>query len=196
MPMGKYNVENQDEYLLKHNLLDADTFYELEQLEAVAFSIRSTQLEEEGYDWLFPISIKCIKQLHYYLFQDIYAFAGEIRSVQLIKDNTRFCQAAFVHQNLEGICEQIKKEPIWISREQAAKRLAYYKTELNMIHPFREGNGRTIRIIIRELAKTHNFYWNFNEIDNSSYKHAMIESVTNNRLFQTIIFETLKEGKS
>lgn len=65
-----------------------------------------------------------------------------------------------------------------------------------MFHPFREGNGRTIRIIIRELAKMHNFYWNFNEIDNSSYKHAMIESVTNNRLLQTIIFETLKEGKS
>lgn len=132
MQMGKYNAENQNKFLLKNNLLGATSFDELEQLEAVAFSLRSSQLETEGLSWLFPISTESIKRLHYILFQDIYPFAGEIRSVELMKDGTRFCQAIYISKNLRSICLQMEKEEKWKSLEQATQRLAYYKAELNM----------------------------------------------------------------
>lgn len=195
MQMGKYNAENQNKFLLKNNLLGATSFDELEQLEAVAFSLRSSQLETEGLSWLFPISTESIKRLHYILFQDIYPFAGEIRSVELMKDGTRFCQAIYISKNLRSICLQMEKEEKWKSLEQATQRLAYYKAELNMVHPFREGNGRTIRIIIRELALTHGFEWDFKSVNSQLYKQAMIQSVTDDRLLQEIFLETVLKTK-
>lgn len=150
--MGKYNIEDQDQYLLKVNLLGAKSYKELEQLETVAFSLRATQLEQQELNWLFPLTIESIKQMHFYLFQDIYPFAGMIRDVQLMKGKTRFCQVEFIHNNVNSLLLQLRSEPDWKSLEQAAERLAFYKSELNIIHPFREGNGRLIRIIIRKLA--------------------------------------------
>lgn len=189
--MGKYSIENQDNYLLEHNLLGATSYDELEQLEAVAFSIRATQLEEQGFHFLFPITIASMKQLHYYLFQDIYPFAGKIREVQLMKEETRFCQAEFIEKNLKNLLFQLQEEPVWQSMGKAAGRLAFYKSELNMIHPFREGNGRVIRIVIRELALRRGLDWEFSKIERSLYIRAMIRSVIDDKLLKELFMETL-----
>ncbi|MBS4208514.1 Fic family protein [Bacillus sp. FJAT-50079] len=190
--MNKYRTEDQGDYLLKHNLLGATSYDELEQLEAVAFSIRSSQLEIEGFSWLIPPTTETIKQLHFYLFQDVYPFAGKIRDVQLMKGMTRFCRAEYIEMNLARLCEQLEKEQRWKNIEHAAERLAYYKTELNIIHPFREGNGRTIRIMIREIAQDHGFDWNFEEMDREIYMQAMIQSVTDEFPLKSLIENTLR----
>ena len=67
--------------------------------------------------------------IHKFLFEDIYPFAGKIRSEDIAKDNLKD-----------------------LNKEDMAKKLAYYMSELNVLHPFREGNGRTIREFIREVA--------------------------------------------
>lgn len=192
--MGKYDVENQDDYLLKNNLLDATSYEQLEQLESVAFSIRSSQLERKGFDWLTPLSISKVKSLHGFLFQDVYPFAGEFRDVQLMKGQTRFCQAEFIESNLKKLCLQLQDEPSWESKEKAVSRLTYYKAEFNMIHPFREGNGRTIRLIIRELAHSQDYDWDFQKIDQSLYIKAMIQSVVDESLLQQILSQTLSKN--
>src|SRR5699024_10766700 len=104
-----------------------------------AFSIRSSQLETTGFDWLIPLSIDNFKKIHEFLFQDVYPFAGEFRDVQLMKGQTRFCQDEFIESNLQKLCLQLQNEHNWKTKEEAAKKLAYYKAEFNMIHPFREG---------------------------------------------------------
>lgn len=195
--MGKYSIENQGHYLLEHNLLGVTSYDELEQLEAVAFSIRATQLEKQGFHFLNPITIASMKQLHYYLFQDIYPFAGKIRKVQLMKEETRFCQTEFIEENLKDLLFQLQEEPVWQSLEKAAERLAFYKSELNMIHPFREGNGRIIRIVIRDLALRRELDWGFSKIERSLYIKAMIRSVIDDKLLKelfqkTLIKETIK----
>lgn len=189
--MGKYNIEDQDQYLLKVNLLGAKSYKELEQLETVAFSLRATQLEQQELNWLFPLTIESIKQMHFYLFQDIYPFAGMIRDVQLMKGKTRFCQVEFIHNNVNSLLLQLRSEPDWKSLEQAAERLAFYKSELNIIHPFREGNGRLIRIIIRKLAFHRGLDWEFNKVNHSLYMKAMIQSVTDDYLLQKVFKESL-----
>ncbi|MBE1556446.1 Fic/DOC family protein [Sporosarcina limicola] len=189
--MSKYNTEDQGDYLLKHNLFGATSHEQLEQLETVAFSIRSSQLEVDGFEWLLPLKTKTIKQLHFFLFQDVYPFAGQIRDVQLMKGHTRFCQAEDIESNLKALTEQLQKEQRWESIEQAAERLTYYKTELNIIHLFREGNGRTLRIVIREVARSHGFDWNFQNIDPRIYMQAMIQSVTDESLLKKLLEDTL-----
>lgn len=112
---------------------------ELEQLERVAFYIASSKLELEGFHFLLPLNAGSVKKLHKILFKNIYSFAGEFRNVSLMKGTTRFCEPQFIEVQLASIEKELVEEENWESIEEAAKRLAYYKTELNMIHPFREG---------------------------------------------------------
>ncbi|MHA6260107.1 hypothetical protein ACXYMX_09345 [Sporosarcina sp. CAU 1771] len=93
--MGKYNEKDNDDYLLKHNLLEIDSHKELERAEALAFTLRAMSLEQGDFT-LDNFTLKDFQNLHYYLFQDIYPFAGEFRDVQLMKGNTRFCQVQFL----------------------------------------------------------------------------------------------------
>lgn len=172
----KYNTHNQDDYLLQSNLLGAESIDELEQLERVAFYISSSKLENDGLNFLLPLSSASVKELHFQLFKNIYDFAGEIRDVSLMKGQTRFCEPVYIEDQLKEICRAINFEEDWDSLECAARHLAYVKTELNMIHPFREGNGRTIRLIIREIAKAKGFTWHFETLDSDEYLAAMISS--------------------
>ncbi|WP_163537499.1 Fic family protein [Gracilibacillus sp. YIM 98692] len=188
--MPKYNSQDNDDYLLEHNLLGAKSFEELEQAEAFAFSLRAAALEKEK-GMLQSFSEKEFKDLHYYLFKDIYPFAGQYRNVQLMKGNTRFCQAQFLNRYSLNLFQELSQEPPWKSEEQAVDRLAYYKSELNLLHPFREGNGRTIRIFLRAFAISKGFMWEFEKMDRDEYIQAMIQSVTNVQSLRDIFAKTI-----
>ena len=101
--MAKYDLEDQEEYLLANNLLDAKDYEELEQLERVAFYIAQAQLEDKSnHDFLTPLTSQSFVELHRLLFKDIFRFAGEIRNVSLIKERTRFCEPQFIENQLKA----------------------------------------------------------------------------------------------
>ncbi|MGV2929423.1 Fic family protein [Macrococcus capreoli] len=184
----KYKATFQEEYLLTSNLLGAETIEELEQLEKVAFYIAEGLIEGEGFEFLFPLTIKSIKLLHKKLFGSIYSFAGEFREVSLMKDETRFCESQYININLKDLFDKFNSENEWSDIKIATERLAYFKTEIYMIHPFREGNGRTIRIIVREMARKKGFDWRTELLDRESYLNAMRKSSFDERPL-IIIFE-------
>lgn len=188
--MAKYNEYENDDYLLKENLLGIINLTELEQAEAFTFSIRATQIEQGAYK-IKAYSLIDFIELHHYLFQDIYSFAGKFRDVQLMKGRTRFCQVQFINTYAVDLFTQIENEPNWDTLSHAAKRLAYLKSELNMLHPFREGNGRTIRIFLHSYAKSKGFSWLYDKMDRDVYMRAMIRSVTNNELLEKVILDRL-----
>lgn len=194
--MTKYNTCDQDEYLLKSNLLGAQNIQELEQLERVAFYLSSSKAENDGFDFLLPISADSVIELHKVLFKNIYNFAGKFREVSLMKDQTRFCEPQFIEEQLNKISKDINEEETWGSMEQAAAQLAYYKTELNMIHPFREGNGRTIRLVIREIAKSMGYSWHFEIIEKTEYLEAMISLQTDTSELEKLFLKSLSETAS
>ncbi|MGE7914388.1 Fic family protein [Lysinibacillus xylanilyticus] len=70
--------------------------------------------------------------------------------------------------------------------------MAFYKSELNMLHPFREGNGRTIRIFVQAYALSKGVNWNFTNMDKEIYLNAMIQSVTNTELLERLFFNTIE----
>lgn len=188
--MEKYNFGQDDSYLLNENLLGIDNLDDLEVAEQFAFTVRSLEIEQ-GKFTLQHYNLDSLMKLHYYLFQDIYTFAGKIREVQLVKGDTRFCQMQYIVPMCEQLFLKMKKEPQWHTIELAANRLAYYKAELNMIHPFREGNGRTIRIFLRAYAKSKGYDWDFAKLDREGYMQAMIEAVLTTKQLEAIYKETL-----
>lgn len=189
--MDKYQSHLNDQYLLDHNLIGATTMEELKELEALAFAARAAELATKEKKWN-SFSEKDFKQLHFHLFQDVYSFAGKYRTVQISKGHTRFCQTEFLNSYAKDLFEKLTNEPLWSSKEEAAKRLAYFKAELNMLHPFREGNGRTIRMFIHAFAQSQRVNWAFETMDREQYMDAMIQSVTDLQPLEHLFYETME----
>jgi cell filamentation protein len=92
-----------------------------------------------------------LQLLHKQLFQDVFEWAGEIRTVDISKWTTRFCTSHRIEQESK---KQFSRIPLLISinsTEELITEIADVFCELNIIHPFREGNGRTQRFFFEEL---------------------------------------------
>lgn len=125
------------------------------------------------------INFDYLKRIHCYIFQDIYPFAGKVREEDISKDSFRFASWIHIDQCAEKLFEELANESFDFcsSKEQFALRSAYYMAELNVLHPFREGNGRAIREFIRILAERCNFRLSWNAIEHNEILLASIKSV-------------------
>ena len=94
-----------------------------------------------------------LKRIHKYIFEDIFLWAGEARVVNISKGN-QFCSYEKIERYAGYIFEKLRNENYLkeISVENLPKSFAYYFSEINVLHPFREGNGRTQRIFFELLA--------------------------------------------
>ncbi len=107
-----------------------------------------------------------LKYIHNYLFCDIYDFAGKYREENITKDNFMFAQFEYISENVDTILNKIDLEILKnMSYEEQLKKISYYMTELNVLHPFREGNGRTIREFIRQLLNEVGLEIDFSKIE-------------------------------
>ena len=99
------------------------------------------------------LNFEYLRKIHRYLFEDIYEWAGENRTVDISRGDI-FCMHEPIDVCMNQVMNELKEEGFLNSLDEAdvIKRLAYYIGEMNTIHPFREGNGRTQRAFIRELA--------------------------------------------
>ena len=119
---------------------------------------------------LEPGSIKCLQQIHAYLFGGLYDFAGQIRTVNIAKGGFQFAMAQFLLQTLATI-EQMP--------ETNFEEIADKYIEMNIAHPFREGNGRATRIWLDLILKKQlQKCVDWSKIDKNDYLNAMRKSVT------------------
>jgi cell filamentation protein len=95
-----------------------------------------------------------LKAIHRYIFQDVYHWAGECRTVNISKGGHLFGVAAFLEAALQQVLQKLAAENYLAGLDAAgfSGRAAWFLGELNAAHPFREGNGRTQREFIRELG--------------------------------------------
>ena len=128
-----------------------------------------------------PISgkfdLEHLRNIHKYIFQDIYPWAGKIRTVDIAKSNM-FCKVQFIEMQAKEIFGKLQKDDYLkqLSKEKFAKRAAYYFSEINALHPFREGNGRTQRELIRQLACESGYILHFAAITETEMMEASIDS--------------------
>ncbi|WP_434328883.1 Fic family protein [Mycoplasma capricolum subsp. capricolum] len=114
---------------------------------------------------------KGLQQIHKYIFQDVFDFAGEMRKVNISKNNFMFASLLFLDDNLK----KIDKLP-----ENTFDEIINKYVEMNICHPFREGNGRSTRIWLDLILKTRlNLVVNWEFINKDSYFLAMIKSTVN-----------------
>ncbi len=94
---------------------------------------------------------KHLQAIHKYLFGDIYDWAGELRKQGFIsKGQSIFCYAPMIESYARGIFSKMQCENFsQMSVKQCAEKMAYYLSEVNALHPFREGNGRATRLFLR-----------------------------------------------
>ena len=118
-----------------------------------------------------------LKSIHRYLFQDIYNWAGKVRTVNIAKGNL-FCLAPMIEAQAANIFSELAAENYLadLGAGELIKRLAYYFAELNALHPFREGNGRATREFIRELAYKNDYFLKYSRVEKDALMSAMITS--------------------
>jgi cell filamentation protein len=117
-----------------------------------------------------PGTVKCLQQIHAYLFGGLYDHAGQIRTKTIWKDGTLFCRAEYLMQNLK----MIETMP-----QSTFDEIADKYVEMNMAHPFMEGNGRSTRLWLDLIFKKQlKMCVDWSKIDKKDYLAAMRKSTT------------------
>jgi len=126
------------------------------------------------------LNIAHLKAIHRHIFQDVYPWAGDFRTVNIARPGQFYF--AFTEQILpclENLFSGLARDQALDGkprREQFCARAAYYMGELNAIHPFRDGNGRTQREFVRQLALKHEYSLNWSRITRAAMTEASIRS--------------------
>lgn len=119
--------------------------------------------------------MKHLQKIHKFLFEDIYSWAGELRHVNISKGN-QFCLAQNLESYAESIFAKLKSDNYLVGVDNIAHKLAYYLSEINVLHPFREGNGRTQRLFIEYLALNAGYRVDFSDVTPEEMIIASAES--------------------
>ena len=135
-----------------------------------------------------------LMNIHKFIFEDIYSFAGKIRREQISKADTMFYPPNLIDRELNKVFAKIKEKNMLkeIDKEKVFDSLAYVMAELNIIHPFREGNGRTIREFIRLIAKRMGYDLNWGNVDKEELLEASIQSVDNYKVLVGILEDCIE----
>ena len=176
------------------NKLNIMNIEKLQTYEAKITAAKSLGLRKKGITG--DIDVKHIKQIHKYLFEDIYPFAGEFRTENIAKGEFRFAQSEYIEPEFENLLNKLKKENYLegLDKKELAIKLAYYLAELNVLHPFREGNGRTNREFIRQLALKNGYQLDLKKAKAEEILEASIESIVDTKKLEEIIYECLQLG--
>ena len=130
-------------------------------------------------------TVKALQQIHAYIFGGLYDFAGKIRTKTISKGNTLFCLAEYLPQNLKTI-EQMP--------ENTFDEIVDKYVEMNVAHPFMEGNGRSTRIWLDLIFKKRlGMCVDWSKIDKNEYLSAMVESQMDSSKIKMLLKQALTD---
>lgn len=170
------------------NKFDIRDEKKLSNIEAAITFAKASELEKTPVKGKFDL--KHYLAIHRFLFEDIYDWAGELRTVEISKKGTTFANTA----ELENLCiscfERLKKLNYFKGLEfpEFVENIVDLYCVTNKIHPFREGNGRTQRIFISQLIRYNGYDIDFSKIDTDELMIATIHSASGIRDYLTDIF--------
>ncbi|MEU8001082.1 Fic family protein [Catellatospora sp. NPDC049111] len=107
-----------------------------------------------------------LKAFHRALFRDIYDWAGLIRTVDISKADSRFCNWRYIEDEVSTVLSELaaRGHLVGYNRDAFVQELAYFYGEINARHPFREGNGRALRAFLRQLAAAAGYLLDWSEL--------------------------------
>ena len=174
------------------NKLDIKDNKKLQIYEAKITAAKLLSLRQKGIIGNFDSSH--LNSIHKYLFEDIYPFAGKFRNENISKGLFRFAEWEYIESELNNLLNKLKNEYYLnnLDKKSLAERLSFYLSELNVLHPYREGNGRTIREFIRELALKNNYILNLSKVSPKDFLNASIKSIIDTGDLSKLILECLE----
>ena len=151
------------------NKLDITDSTELARMEEKISKKKAVELFENGYLDNYEVgTFQMLAAIHRYLFGDIYEFAGKVRTVNVAKGNFRFAPVMY----LQAAIENIEKMP-----QSTFEEIIEKYVEMNIAHPFREGNGRSTRIWLDLILKQElHKVIDWSKVDKNDYLLAMERS--------------------
>lgn len=174
------------------NLQNITNYAELVAFESLCVANRLEQLHKE------PFQVECsndLLKIHKFLFQDVYSWAGECRKVEISKDGKQFSLTrSFVYAF--SYIDTLLSEYFAMdnmNKDSIAHKLAEILDNVNFLHPFREGNGRTQREFIRMLAHQKGYELDLNPLDNHAVYERYMTSTINGDLkdLAALIYELM-----
>lgn len=172
--------------MILENKLNITDQAELAREEERISKISAKKMFETGYlDTLEPGTFESLKKIHKYLFEEIYEFAGNLRKVNIAKGNFRFVPLAY----LEEAIKNIEKMP-----QSTYEEIIEKYVEMNIAHPFREGNGRSTRIWLDLILKKElNLVVDWSKVDKTDYLLAMERSPIKDTEIKQLLKQSLTD---
>ncbi|MGE3341215.1 MAG: Fic/DOC family protein [Candidatus Altimarinota bacterium] len=180
----------------KHGITDPDRLSNLETIllnDAYAHFLNALKNHELVFD------VKLLVKIHEQFLSPLYSWAGKFRTVDISKGNTLFASCRFIPELLKEFDKQLRKHlpKKDDSKKDISVKLSYIHNELNAIHPFREGNGRTLRLFLDLLAIDTGYEpINYSASNMKSYFDACKAGmVGNNKPMERFIYKGLTKRK-
>lgn len=141
-----YCYPNSNTLKNKLNIKDIDILAEAER-EFSELAISQIEYADPSYN------LDYLKSIHFQLFSDVYEWTGELRQVDISKGDTSFCNFTGIDVEANKILNNCNSKTLFysLSKQDLIYEIADLYCDLNVIHPFIEGNGRTLRIFFEHL---------------------------------------------
>ena len=179
MTNSKYNWENESDKILKRLVSQEEEEFLSKRRARELFDNEILKNIQVG-------TFEGLKEIHRYLFQECYGTTGEVRKHDIRKGDTMFCRAMYLEDNLKTV----SKMP-----ENNFEEIVEKYVEMNIMHPFYEGNGRATRIWLDQmLIKRLEMCMDWQKINGNDYLSAMKRSVVNDLELKFILKESLTSG--
>ena len=159
--INKFNIKNEEQ---------------LAKIEASITLAKNAELEKNPLKGDFDF--EHYKQIHRFLFEDLYDWAGKIRTVNISKKGTNFIDAENIELVADACFKRLKDFNFFqnLTFDDFVDNIVDFYCSTNILHPFREGNGRTQRIFIAQLIRFCGYDINFSDIDTDELMVATIHS--------------------
>lgn len=150
---------------------------ELDAVEAALVTAKATQWEDMPQCSTFDF--EHYRVIHKYLFGELYDWAGEARTINISKKGTQFCPADEIPRVSKAIFRRLAERHFFreLPKERFVEELVDFYQRTNELHPFREGNGRTQRVFLTQLAWQAGYKLDFACVDRDELMIATIYAV-------------------
>ena len=158
------------------NKLDIRDEATLNEAETLATYINASRLEERPLEGNYDFAHYC--EVHHFLFSDLYDWAGQVRTVNISKKGTFFCAAENIEQQASLIFKRMADCNFFRDLPKAAfvEEIVDFYCATNMLHPFREGNGRAQRAFLTQLIRAAGYNIHWSGVDTDLLMFATIQS--------------------
>ena len=197
--MSRYDADDTYCYLgtdVLRNKAEITNAEDLEAYEGELSTLRSIEILENPIAGQFDLAH--LQRIHLALFQDVYDWAGKIRTVDISRGNSRFANVRFIESAANDIFNKLAREN-WLKGLDAdalSKRLAHHLSEINALHPFREGNGRVQRIFISQLGQSAGYQLDYSDLEQEQIYQAMELAFNGDEsILANLILERLESNK-